>query len=194
MILPAFTIWFKITGWHFLKDREEHQKAVTAMALVTSADYLVSLKDGYHISETIRTQQEFKEAFERFYNEAEIVIGKKTKTNEKEVDIKPMISLVAFGQKEYQDKLKAVVKSAAGQDSGTDMPESTADVYENGISVYLQLDTGSAVNLKPELVLEAFYDYLGLENEKFAWQVHRLEVYTRDAESGKLAALDQVER
>jgi hypothetical protein len=68
------------------------------------------------------------------------------------------------------------------------------DVYENGIKLYLLLDTGSSVNLKPELVMEAFYDYLGLSYEKFAWQVHRLEVYTKDTESDKLAALDQVER
>jgi radical SAM-linked protein len=183
----------RIIGWHELKDREENQKAVTAMALVTSADYLVSLKDGYQISNSIRNRQEFKEEFERFYSVAEIVIDKKTKTSEKSVDIKPMISLVAFDQNEYEEKLNELIRTNGEADHKSDRPESSADVYENGITLYLQLDTGSSANLKPELVMEAFCDYQGIPYQKFAWQVHRLEVYTR-LEAGKLAALDQVER
>ncbi|MDF2539132.1 MAG: hypothetical protein K0S76_2153 [Herbinix sp.] len=185
---------FHITGWNFLKDREENQKAVTAMALVSSADYLVSLKDGYQIGEAIRSQQDFAKEFERFYHQDEIVINKKTKTSEKPVDIKPMISLAAFDKAEYEVKRNSLVKVDNNTMLSGNKSESVAESYENGIFVYLQLDTGSAANLKPELVMEAFYDFLSVPYEKFAWQVHRLEVYTTDTESGKLAALDQVER
>jgi radical SAM-linked protein len=187
----ALTEGFRVTGWHFLKDREENQKAVTAMALVSSADYLVSLKDCYEVSDSIRSQKELKKEFEQFFSGDEIIMDKKTKTKEKLVDIKPMISLIAFERKEYEEKL-----SSLEADSGSmaeNQPESTADIYENGIKLYLQLDTGSSANLKPELVMEAFYNYLGLPFEAFAWQVHRLEVYTRDAD-GKLIALDKAER
>lgn len=49
------------------------------------------------------------------------------------------------------------------------------EAAENGLS--MQLSTGSVHNLKPELVAEAFYKFLGQEPEPFAWQVHRGEIY-----------------
>jgi predicted nuclease with TOPRIM domain len=161
------------------------------MSLVSFADYLVSLKDGYEVSDSIRMQQDFKKQFEQFFCGEEIIMDKNTKTKEKSVDIKPMISLIAFERKEYEEKLSSLVADSGSM--AEKLPESTADIYENGIKLYLQLDTGSSANLKPELVMEAFYNYLGLPFEAFAWQVHRLEVYTRDAD-GKLIALDKAER
>lgn len=189
-INAALTEGFKILDFHPLLEAELNTKAVTAMSLVASADYLVSLKDGYRINDQINSQKEFEHAFRSFYDKSEIVIGKKTKTSEKEVDIKPMISLVAFDQKEYELKLQELLRDPLPLEK----PVSSADVYENGIKLYLQIDTGSSANLKPELVMEAFYEELGLPSQKFAWQVHRLEVYTKIIETGKLAALNQVER
>jgi radical SAM-linked protein len=186
----AATEGFKIIGFHPLLDREENQKAVTAMSLVSSADYLVSLKDGYSLA-GIPSKKDLKEQFQIFLNSPEIVIDKKTKNSEKAVNIKPMITLAAFEENEYKEKLKTVINAFSYNDQ---MQESVAEQYENGRMVYLQLDTGSSVNLKPELVIEAFYDFLSIPFEKFAWQVHRLEVYTRDTESGKSTPLDHLER
>lgn len=190
----VLTEGFRIIGWQPLLEREENQKAVTAMALVAFADYLVSLKDGYQMSEEVNTQSKFKSEFECFLDAKEIIIDKKTKNSEKPVDIRPMISMAAFDKKEYESGLRDIVKEDIYPDKAANRPESMAEVYHNGIKVYLQLDTGSLANLKPELVMEAFCDYLGISYNKFAWQVHRLEVYTRDSSTGKLAALDQVER
>lgn len=187
----AITEGFRIFDFHPLLEQELHKKVVTAMSLVASADYLVSLKDGYSIHDTIKTQKDFEEAFSLFYNKQEIVIGKKTKNSETVVNIKPMIGLIAFDQAEYEHKLQNLIIKA---NRDIVKPISTADVYENGIKLYLQIDTGSSSNLKPELVMEAFFEELGIPFEKFAWQVHRLEVYTRDEETEKLAALNQVER
>lgn len=207
----VFTEGFRIIDFHPLLEQEEHKKVITAMSLVASADYLVSLKEGYSLG-NILSIVEFKDTFLKYISEKEIVIDKKTKTSEKAVDIRPMITLVAFDEEEYQDKLQGVLMdlseneaSEAVISSGTDVSSgeddkskhikypSVADVYENGIKVYLQLDTGSSVNLKPELVMEAFYDYVGLPFEKFAWQVHRMEAYTRE-EGGKLISLDKLDR
>ena len=41
----------------------------------------------------------------------------------------------------------------------------------------LRVCTGSTDNLKPELVLEAFYDFLGAEYQPSAIQIHRKDVY-----------------
>lgn len=192
---------FRIIGFRRLLDTPENQKVVTAMSLVSSADYLVSLKDGYTLGD-ISSPEAFGQCFEAFLSQSEIVIDKKTKTSEKAVDIKPMITLAAFREEEYREKLGRVIKplpvSAFPPDAPSsflqDAPVSTAGIYKNGFKLYLQLDTGSSSNLKPELVMEAFYDYLRIPFERFAWQVHRLEVYTRDPESGVLIPLDRLDR
>lgn len=217
----AMTEGFHAVGFHPLLEREENKKNVTAMSLVASADYLVSLKDGYLVSDRIVSRKEFAKTFLEFLNQQEIVIDKKTKTSEQAVNIKPMITLAAFDEAEYETKrietltqeLTIAAQAATAANTTTESaaasaanaataafagygqkPASVADAYETGIRVYLQLDTGSSVNLKPELVMEAFYEFIGQPYEKLAWQVHRLEVYTRSPGSGKLAALDQVER
>lgn len=186
----AVTEGIKIIDFHPLLDPEENKKVITAMSLVNSADYLVSLKDGYRL-DGIETQLDFRNIFRKFLDEMEIVINKKTKTSEKEVNIRPMITLTAFDELEYADKRKEVLMPL--EVTGTS-PTSVADVYYNGIKLYLQADTGSSSNLKPELVMEAFCDYIGSNYQEFAWQVHRLEVYTRDVDSGKLISLDRLDR
>ena len=188
----VMTEGFHITGFNILKDREENQKAVTAMSLVNSADYIVSLKDGYTISDSIQSKEDFEKAFRLFIAQQKIEIVKKTKKSENVVDIRPMIFLVEFDEKEYHDKLSEILKNPLQKTF--DNHSSVAEVYNNGILVYLQVDTGSVANLKPELVMEAFYNYIEVPFNKFAWQVHRLEIYTRDAEDGKLISLDQLER
>lgn len=216
----VMTEGFRIIGFKLLKDREENRKNVTAMAQVSSADYLVALKDGYGVPEGIDTQDKFITAFRRFISAGELVIDKKTKTSEKAVDIKPMITLVAFSKEEYEE-LKGTTLKPSGEANYSDhkaagasldgepyneysrgsiasemvygKPVSVAEQYDNGIKVYLQLDTGSSANLKPELVMEAFFNSIEAEYQSYAWQVHRIEVYSRD-ESGKLLPLDMLER
>ncbi len=193
-INEALTEGFKITGFKELKDREENKKAVTAMSLVASADYLVSLRDGYQICGEIRTKEAFQSAFTKFLSGDRIVMDKKTKKSETQVDIKPMISFASFDEEEYISKLKLTLSEPSqAEPIKASLLSSTADQYENGIRVFLQVETGSSSNLKPELVMEAFYDSLGIEYEKYAWQVHRLEVYAREEDAG-LMALDQLER
>lgn len=48
--------------------------------------------------------------------------------------------------------------------------------------IFFQLSAGSAANLKPELVMEAFGEYAGLTYPEFPFRIHRLEVY---ADQGK---------
>ena len=50
---------------------------------------------------------------------------------------------------------------------------------ENRPVFYLNVCTGSTDNVKPELVLEAFYEYLNLSYDAFAFQIHRLDVYAK---------------
>ncbi len=176
-INEVMTDGFHVTGFHVLITQNENEKKITAMSLVSSADYLVSLKDGYSLCDVdnvIMNEDRFRKAFEDFYSKQDITIQKKTKKSEMEVDIKPMITRVTFDEMGKAD--------------------SKAEVYENNIKVYMQLDTGSVSNLKPELVMEAFCNENGISYNSYAWQVHRMEIYTRDETTGNLISLDKLER
>lgn len=52
-------------------------------------------------------------------------------------------------------------------------------VKDNGI--YMLLSTGSNYNLKPELVMEALYQYAGIPYNFFDLRIHRMETYMEDA-------------
>lgn len=187
---------FYVTGFHLLTEDSGNGKMASAMSLVASADYLVSLKDGCSLGNGILSCEEFRELFEKFYSKQDIIINKKTKKSEKMVNIKPMISFVAFDEKEYDAYLGChladLPKPVNNEKSYYLNAASKADAYENNIKVYMQLDTGSASNLKPELVMEAFCSDSDLEYNPYAWQVHRLEIYTRDDETKRLIPLDSV--
>ena len=61
-------------------------------------------------------------------------------------------------------------------------------------SVYMQVATGSVENLKPELVMQALGQFLGLNTEELSFAHHRLEVYANvgTEEEKKFVSLDQV--
>lgn len=132
----------------------------TSMSLLAGADYFVSVKDGYE------TVPNFEEKFEEFVNQEQINIIKKTKKSEKEMDLKPFIYHYSFTKEEFEKKIER------------NLGETVAYSYENGICVYLQLTCGSVNNIKPELVLEAFCEANNYEYNPFAYQVHRIELYT----------------
>lgn len=89
---------------------------------------------------------------EFFTDRAEVLITKKTKKSEKVMDLKQLVYDFAILEE------------------------------ENHPVFYLNVCTGSTDNLKPELVLEAFFEYLNLIYEPFAFQIHRLDVYAKSEE------------
>ncbi len=91
---------------------------------------------------------------EKFYNQAESInIVKETKKGTKEVDLKPLIYRFELN---FQDK----------------MP-----VYD------LLLSSGSADNIKPELVILAFHNYLGLlACDRLTLDIQRCDMFTGPAD------------
>lgn len=97
-----------------------------------------------------------------FFDEAaDISVTKKTKKGEKTMNLKPLI---------YNLKVKEA---------------------EEGICYDMKVSTGSVDNVKPELVLEAFYRFLGLAFPEQAFQVHRTDVYGK-ALNGAVVSLDEM--
>lgn len=93
-------------------------------------------------------QVNYEEAYRKFYvKPSEILITKQTKKSEKVMDLKKLL---------YDFQV----------------------FYEEGKPVfYLKVCTGSTDNVKPELVLEAFYQSVGLVLDPLSIQIHRLDVY-----------------
>ncbi len=131
--------------------------AKTAMSIVAAADYELNYKEGYT---SPFTKEEWEEKLQTFFDEpSEVLITKKTKKSEKQMDLKQLV----YGFR---------IIEKAGQPA-----------------FYLNVCTGSTDNLKPELVLEAFYQSLGMEYNPDAMQIHRLDVYSYDEENKKYVSL-----
>lgn len=72
-------------GMEVLSFRELPESAGNAMASVAAADYLISFREGFEPPFSL------KDAFAGLMEQAEIIIVKKTKRSEQEVDLKPFI-------------------------------------------------------------------------------------------------------
>ena len=82
-----------------------------------------------------------------FEEQDEILVTKQTKKSEKVIDLKALV--YDFNMKEREGKP----------------------------CFYVKLSTGSSDNLKPELVLEALFESMGLHYDPRAIQIHRKDVY-----------------
>ena len=60
-----------------------------------------------------------------------------------------------------------------------------------GDSVFMQVATGSVENLKPEVVMQALCQYLGVDTERVSFSHHRLEVYA-DMGNREFVSLNKV--
>ncbi len=136
---------------------ELRQNAKKAMTAVAAADYLV-----YFRKEEDFSMEELTEKISAYYQREEIQILKQGKKSERLVDVKPLI----YDFAPYQDE--TVVR-----------PEELLTVLDSRRGFYLKLCTGSTDNIKPELILQDFYQYWGREYHPFNLQIHRLDVYER---------------
>ncbi len=127
-------------------------KAKPAMATVSAADYEIWFKEGYSCPGTAAGLQEQLHAF--FEEPDEVLVRKKTKKQETVMDLKQLV--YAFQILQPQER------------------------FHNQPAFYLKVCTGSKDNVKPELVLEAFFKYLDLEYNPYAVQIHRKDVYYTD--------------
>lgn len=136
----------------FVQISEE--KKASGMTITAAADYHIFLQESPKTSEiTLPIPEEWKKGTEEFLARDQILVWKKTKKSEKEVDIKPLI----YNMDMMDDR------------------------------IYLFLATGSEQNLKPDLVMETFLKYVGMEDVPLHYK--RLDLYAKD-ENGELVSLE----
>lgn len=141
-------------------------KSKTSMALLKAADYMIAFK------ENDLWQEDLAEKFTEYAERPEILIVKKTKRNEKEMDVKPYLLKYDFTFDEFLKK------------TGTKYPKLhyEIDVKNN---LYLQLTSGSAINIKPNLIVDDFLTFCVKKGNPYSYQVHRLEMYFDETNNGK---------
>ncbi len=123
-----------------------------AMSIVCRADYSLEFRDKYAPEDP----EGFFEKLAGFYGQEAILITKKTKKSQREMDLKPLI---------YR-------------------------LERQGNAIFMQVSTGSVDNIKPESVMEAFYESCQWEYPKFAFQIQRQEVYGLNSQ-GKPIPLEE---
>ncbi|MEE1315315.1 MAG: TIGR03936 family radical SAM-associated protein [Faecalimonas sp.] len=89
-----------------------------------------------------------------------------------------------------QEEIK-IVKKTKKSEKEVDIKPLIYRFELRGEDVYMQLATGSVENLKPEVVMCALCQYLGVDTERVAFWHHRLDVYAEIGEK-EFASLDKV--
>ncbi len=87
-----------------------------------------------------------------------------------------------------------IVKPTKRSEREVDIRPLIYDMRAKDNGIFMQVAAGSVENLKPEIVLKAFYDFLGLEYEKIPYQHHRMEIYADmgDENERKLISLEDL--
>ncbi len=144
-----------VEGMEIVSFREiSEEKKASGMTIVAAADYRVTLLESVKTSDITRPlPADWNERIQTFLEQPEITVLKKTKRSEKEVNIRPMIFRME------------VLPGEQGKESD---------------SIYLFLATGSEQNLKPDLVMETFLSYIGMDPSLVPLHYHRLEVYAKN--------------
>lgn len=105
----------------------------------------------------------YKERFDEFFAQDHIMITKKTKKSEREIDLKPEIMAYSFESEDFEKKI------------GRTLPP-LHPVYE-GESIFMKLPSDSGNTIKPEQVMSAFFDFCDHHPDDWSFQVHRCEMW-----------------
>ncbi len=78
-----------------------------------------------------------------------------------------------------QDSIE-ILKKTKSKEEISDIKPGIYKLEKKDDGLYMLLASGSVLNLKPELVVEALCKYLDLEYNRYDYMVHRLETYMGD--------------
>ena len=150
-------------GFEITSCRRLPEEAANAMSIVAAADYTLAFREGYEPQEGAKV---WFEGLVSFFSRPSVMITKKTKKGEKEMDLKPLVYELEYRMAEPDDGSKD--------------------------RLFMKISTGSAANIKPEQVLDAYYRFLGQERPDFAFLVQREEVYADLTQDHSFQTLEQL--
>ena len=150
-------------GFEITSCRRLPEEAANAMSIVAAADYTLAFREGYEPQEGAKA---WFEGLVSFFSRPSVMITKKTKKGEKEMDLKPLVYELEYRMAEPDDGPKD--------------------------RLFMKISTGSAANITPEQVLDAYYRFLGQERPDFAFLVQREEVYADLTQDHSFQTLEQL--
>ena len=137
-----------------ISDREDNKKLITDEAPVF--DYVNELT--------------------KLLNKESLIVTKKTKKGEREVDLKEFIYEVY----DYSDGLKTIYQAddckLVVEESDIEKDISHAPEFENGKRFIISLAAGSEININPELVINALADNSGVNISINDFRLHRMDL------------------
>ncbi|MCR4720888.1 MAG: TIGR03936 family radical SAM-associated protein [Lachnospiraceae bacterium] len=173
---------FALISCSVVPETPEGTRSQSLMSLVSAAEYMVSWKDGYG---EVPDESALRDAMHELYAQESIVVEKSTKKTTADTDIKPFIYRIYSGGEEFlapSDPAftgnKVITRSFA---EGIDNL-AHADIFENGRRFFVCVASGSAVNIKPGLVTQALCEKMGIEYNRHAYALHRMETYKGETE------------
>lgn len=93
----------------------------------------------------------------------------------------------------YQSEQIMITKTTKKSQKEVDIRPMIYDLTYYQRKISMKLATGSAMNLKPELVMQAFFQYIGRDVPEYAMQITRNELYAYKAdESNELISLEDL--
>lgn len=157
----------RVKGFTYIKDN-----AKPSMAALAACDYLIALKPGKN--NRFADKEFTRKQIKSFLLQDKIEVLKKTKKSEKLIDIKPNIYYMTDS---FQDYMKYTCMEKV-EEGGFCIDKECTEI------LYCRLTAGSAVNIKPGLVLEELCKYSEIVYNEYDYQIHRLEMYAEP--DGKL--------
>lgn len=91
----------------------------------------------------------------------------------------------------FQEEI-TILKKTKRSEKMVDISPMILELHAQGPGIFMKLVTGSAQNLKPHTVMEAFCNYLGYDYDPLGFRYHRLETYLE--KEGVLQPLGSVGR
>ncbi|MDO4269259.1 MAG: TIGR03936 family radical SAM-associated protein, partial [Eubacteriales bacterium] len=140
-----------VEGMKVLSYRRLPDSAANAMSIVAAADYEVRFREGCEPADPA----EFSAGIQEFLKLDQIIVTKKTKKGDREVDIRPMI----YEMRTLESGCRPCI--------------------------FLKIATGSAANLKPDAVIRAYMESRGETLADFSLMVTRTEVYAESGKEGQ---------
>lgn len=156
----VMTPGIEILEFCILPEPTPEKKKAAAMSLVSAADYYIAWRDQAELP--FASFSLFQQKFKKFMEQETILVCKKSKKTETEIDLKSAILCWDFS-----------TKNGVFKDDGV----AHAEHFENGWGLFLKLTAGSVLNVKPELVIEAFCTYAGIPFQWSNYQLHRMKLY-----------------
>ena len=130
------------------------EKKASGMTITAASDYQVFLLESGKSSDVRRNiPSEWKESWEEFLSQEQILVWKKTKKSEKEVDIKPMI----YGSEIKEEYLYLYLATGSEQNLKPDLVMETflkyigqedTPLFYNRLDVYARDEAGKLVPLE----------------------------------------------